>query len=199
MTHAAALPRHLYVHADRKAMSAGQAEGFEECVWIGLNAVPHRAWSCTVLLKCGAMYRNLPLSALAVGTNGFDEGWSAQDAQRWDCFGWDFTTLAYPTLQELDCSVWLPHRKAWMAGSYLFTAEFYGDAYSMEPSQTKAHHFIELSNGRVGSYPGNNILWNEPSFHGIAHNTKPSWLKVQTETFHAETAGWDNVVTEESA
>lgn len=199
MTHAAPLPRHLYVHADRSAMSQGQANGFEECMWIGLNAVPHRAWGCTVILSCGAMYRNLPLSALAVDRTGSEQPWSVCDAQRWDCFGWEFTTIAYPALLELDCSVWLPTRRHWMAGSYLFTAEFYGDAYSMEPSQTKAHHFIELANGRIGSYPGNNILWNEPSFHGQPHTTKPEWLKVQTQTHHAERAGWDSVVGKESA
>jgi hypothetical protein len=25
------------------------------------NSVPHRAWACTVMLKCGALYRGLPL------------------------------------------------------------------------------------------------------------------------------------------
>ena len=198
MEHAAPLTRHLYVHADKAAMSQGQEQGWEPCAWIGLNAVPHRAWGCTVLLQCGALYRNLPLSALAVGEIGFEQKWKTADAQRWDCFGINFTTLIYPALEELDVSVWLPTRQHWMGGSYLFTAEFYGDSYSMEPSQTKAHHFIELSNGRIGCYPGNNILWHEISFTRVSCQ-KPAWLKVQTDVHACEEAPFDDVVREDSA
>ena len=65
MTHAANLPRHLYVSVDRSVMSRGHGDGWEDAVWFGLTSVPHRAWGCTVMLQCGALYRGLPLSAIA--------------------------------------------------------------------------------------------------------------------------------------
>ena len=199
MTHAANLPRHLYVSVDRLVMSRGQKDGWEDAVWFGLTSVPHRAWGCTVMLQCGALYRGLPLSAIAHDQVGHDQNWELKDAQRWDCFGWNFTTIEYDYLRELDCSVWLASRQHWMKGSYLFTAEPYGDGYSLEPSQTKSHHFIGLANGRVTCVPGNNILWNEASFTKNKSLAKPDWLRVQTQTYHAEEQAFDDVVGEETA
>ena len=199
MRFAGNLPRHQYVSVCRGVMSQGQQDGWEEAVWFGLTSVPHRAWGCTVMLKCGALYRGLPLSALAHSTCGMGLEWSLGDAQRWDCFGWDFQTIIYDYLQELDCNVWVASRGDWFPGSYMFTAEPYGDAYSMEPSQTKSHHFIALNNGRITCVPGNNILWTETSFTGKKSLAKPAWLRVQTETHHAEEQGFDGVVGEHTA
>jgi hypothetical protein len=89
-----------------------------------------------------------------------------RDAQRWDCFGYNFSTIEYDYLRELDCNVWIASRQEWMGGSYMFTAEPYGDGYSLEPSQTKSHHFIALYNGRMTCVPGNNVLFTETSFTG---------------------------------
>jgi hypothetical protein len=199
VTHAANLPRQQYVLADRKYMSGGLADGWEEAVWFGLTSVPHRAWGCTVMLKCGAIYRGLPPSAIALDEVGKTQAWSIKDAQRWDCFGWNFATIEYDYLRELDCSVWLASRQHWMAGSYLFTAEPYGDGYSMEPSQTKSHHFIGLANGRMACVPGNNVLFTETSFTGKNQIAKPDWLRVSTKTYHAEEQGFDEVVGEHTA
>jgi hypothetical protein len=198
MTFAANLPRHQYVMVSRKFISQGNESGWEDAVWFGLYSVPHRAWGCTVMLKCGALYRGLPLHALAF-TNGTSEPWTLGDAQRWDCFGWNFTTIEYDYLRELDCQVWLAGRQTWMRGAYMFTAEPYGDGYSLEPSQTKSHHFIELANGRIACVPGNNVLFTEASFTGKNGVAKPTWLKVQTQVFHAEEQAFDGVVGEETA
>lgn len=197
MTHAANLPFHQYVSVDKKILSGNKAEGWEEAVWFGLISVPHRAWGCTVMLKCGAIYRGLPISALAHAKVGEDQHWALGEAQRWDCFGYSFSPIRYDYLRELDCSVWIPKRNCWFAGHYVFTAEPYEDGYSLEPSQTKSHHFIALVNGRYACVPGNNIIWKESSF--VREGGKPDWLRVQTETWHAEEPGFDRVVTEDSA
>jgi hypothetical protein len=122
-----------------------------------------------------------------------------RDAQRWDCFGYNFATIEYDYLRELDCSVWIASRQEWLGGSYMFTAEPYGDGYSLEPSQTKSHHFIALHNGRLACVPGNNVLFTETSFTGKKPIAKPDWLRVQTNTYHAEEQGFDAVVGEETA
>ena len=179
-------------------MSQGQVQGWEEAVWFGLNSVPHRAWGCTGMLKCGALYRGLPLSAICHDPVGHSHKWELRDAQRWDCFGYNFSAIEYDYLRELDCSVWIASRQVWLGGSYMFTAEPYGDGYSLEPSQTKSHHFIALHNGRITCVPGNNILWREASFTK-GELDKPSWLRVQTQTHHAEEQPFDHIVTEESA
>lgn len=197
MIHAANLPQHQYCWVDRSVISQGKVDGWEEAVWFGLTSVPHRAWGCTVMLKCGAVYRGLPLHALCHDRVGFDQKWTLGEAQRWDCFGYNFQPIRYDYLRELDIELWVPKRGCWFAGHYLFTAEPYEDSYSLEPSQTKSHNFFALVNGRYGCAPNNNVLWKESSF--VSPGGKPDWLRVQTETWHAEEPGFDNVVTEHSA
>jgi hypothetical protein len=123
--------------------------------------------------------------------------WGINDAQRWDCFGWNFTTIEYDYLMGLSCRVWIANKKAWEVGRYMFTTEPYGDGFSMYPQQTKSHHFIALNNGRITAVPGNNILWNETSF--TTPSEKPKWLRTQSQVWHGEQATWDDVVGEETA
>jgi hypothetical protein len=123
--------------------------------------------------------------------------WDINDAQRWDCFGWNFTTIEYEYLMGLSCKVWIASKKTWEVGRYLFTAEPYGDGFSMSPTQTKSHHFIALNNGRITAVPGNNVLWNESSF--TTPSEKPNWLRTQSQVWHGEDATWDDVVGEETA
>jgi len=197
MTYAANLPFHQYVWVDTQFCSQGMASGWEEAIWFGLSSVPHRAWGCTVMLRCGAVYRNLPLHALAHDALGFGVEWGIGDAQRWDCFGYSFQPIRYDYLRELDVDAWIAKRKVWLPGHYVFTAEPYEDSYSLDPSQTKSHNFIALDNGRYTCVPNNNILWKESSF--VKPDGKPSWLRVQTQTWHAEEPGFDEVVKEDSA
>ena len=196
MTHACNLPRHLYVKVDMAFVSDGEKQEIDDAVWFGLTAIPGRAWGCTVMLKCGAIYRGLPLHALAHGEIAIAD-WDLGDAQRWDCFGWNFTTIEYDYLMGLSCKVWIASRKIWEVGRYMFTAEPYGDGFSMAPEQTKSHHFIKLNNGGITAVPGNNVLWNESSF--TTPGDKPKWLRGQREEWHGEEATWDDVVGEETA
>jgi len=196
MTHAANLPRHHYVKCDMGFVSDGEKLGMQDAVWFGLTAIPGRAWGCTVMLKCGALYRGLPLHALMHGDVAIMD-WDINDAQRWDCFGWNFTTIEYEYLMGLSCKVWIASKKTWEVGRYLFTAEPYGDGFSMSPTQTKSHHFIALNNGRITAVPGNNVLWNESSF--TTPGEKPNWLRTQSQVWHGEDATWDDVVGEETA
>lgn len=197
MRHVCDLPAHQYVEVDRKFLSRGERDGWEEAVWFAVSAVPHRAWGLTVLLKCGAVYRGLPPHAIVLDPVGKVIDWKLEEAQRWDCFGYDFTCHRHAYLRELDCSAYIFPDRRWLPGSYLFTADFYDDAYSLEPSQTKSSHFIALDNGRLAVLPGNNLLWEEASF--TRAQEKPSWLRVQNQSWHAERPGWDHVVGEETA
>jgi len=124
MRHVCDLPQHQYIEVDRRYLSRGQHEGWEEAVWFAVSAVPHRAWGCTVMLKCGALYRGLPLHAIVHDPIGKVIEWTLPEAQRWDCFGYDFITHRHGYLRELDCSAWIAPSRKWLPGAYLFTADF---------------------------------------------------------------------------
>ena len=58
------LPKHQYVWIDT-AFRHREPQGFAEAVWFGLVSMRGRVRGCTVMLKSGAIFRNLPVHALA--------------------------------------------------------------------------------------------------------------------------------------
>lgn len=154
------LPKHLYCYADQRFFRRDKS-GFEPVMWLGLVSFPGRCWGCTVMTEEGAIYRNLPPHAIAFREDGVPN-WTPDDAQRWNCYGTDFTALIYPTLAELKCRV--KTAGITIPGFYLFTVAPVGDAYSDAPDQAKEFTFVELVNGRLAVMPTNNVLFADASF-----------------------------------
>jgi hypothetical protein len=176
------LPRHQYVWVDSK-FTHTKSVGFIPGVWYGLVSYVGRMWGCTVLLKSGAVYRNLPIHAVAF-TDNPTKNWRPQDAQVWDCYGWEFTTLEYNYLSELSCKVRIPGHNQ-MDGKYLFTVVAIGDGYSSQPDQAKEFTFVRLNNGRLTVQPTNNVIFKERGFT-FTEPKFPNDLKLQTEIFSVE-------------
>jgi hypothetical protein len=150
------IPRHLYCYVDRSFVRTGGI-GFEPCVWFGLHSYPGRAWGCHVMLECGAVYRGVPPHAIAFSeTPG---PWSLALAQRWDCYGEQFSVLEYDFLAGLGVET----NKGWI-GKYLFTVVPLFDAYTAEPSQSKEFMFCQMNNGRLCILPTNHLLFQDLSF-----------------------------------
>ena len=120
------LPRHLYVWVDTNHTHK-EPHGFVKAVWYGLVSFPGRMWGCTVMLECGAVYRNLPSHAIAFDENPDELNWTPQDSQTWDCYGWDFTALEYDYLRGLNCLV--RYNKKEIMGEYIFTVSPIGDGF----------------------------------------------------------------------
>lgn len=176
------LPRHHYIWIDTR-YTHQTPHGFVPAVWFGLVSYPGRTWGCTVLLESGAIYRNLPPHALAFSAMPEFLVWTPQDAQAWDCYGTDFTTLEYAYLQGLDCRVRANGQE--YAGQYLFTVAPVGDGFSAYPEQAKEFVFVRLDNGRLTIQPTNHLIFQERSFTGEQMNF-PTGLKRQTEIWCAE-------------
>jgi len=175
------LPRHIYCFVD-SFYTHIESKGFLPCVWFGLVSYPGRTWGCTVMLECGAIYRNVPAHAIAFQKFP-QEPWSADEAQTWDCYGEQFTTLEYKYLSGLDCKVKckdIPYE-----GSYLFTAAPIGDGYSAYPEQAKEFCFIKLKLGRLTVQPTNHVVFRERSFTDNKLEF-PSGLRRQTDVWSAE-------------
>jgi hypothetical protein len=177
-THSGALPAHRYVWVEPNAI--GQHD-WVRGVWFGLTAWPGRAWGCHVLLECGAIYRNVPLHQLAHRKT--DEPWAAKDAQTWDAYGWQFSTLEYPYLAASRVTVRLRDRRE-MRGQYWFTLSPVDDAFSAVPEQSKEFYFCGLDNGRITAQPTNHVLVEEQSF--TTRIEWPTFLRRQTDWHSAE-------------
>lgn len=173
------LPKHLYVWIDSN-FTHTTSQGFIKAVWFGLVAYPGRAWGLTVLLECGAVYRNLPPHAIAFDQD--PEDWSIEDAQTWDCYGWDFTAIEYSYLSGLTCKVKANNKE--LVGQYLFSVAPVGDAYSASPDQAKEFSFIQVED-RLTIQPTNNVVFQERSFTDNLLEF-PKDLKRQEEVYSVE-------------
>ncbi len=180
------LPRHQYCYVD-SAFTHREPIGFVPALWYGLVSIRGRAWGLTVLLESGAVYRNLPPHAIAFERDA--PPWGIKDAQRWDVYGRDFTTIEYTYLQNL---VVMAHvneggESKNMPGSYLFTVGPIGDGFSAFPEQAKEFSFIKLDNGRLTIQPTNHLIFRERSFTKNDRMVFPlKDLKRQFEIFSCE-------------
>lgn len=177
------LPHHQYVHVDTRFTHRLPGAPTIPAMWFGLVSYPGRAWGCNVLLENGAVYRNLPLHALASKPEALSIPWGPRDAQHWDCYGSGFTTLAYDMLLGLDCLAKtdrMAHR-----GEYLCTIAPIGDAYSAVPSQSKELVVVALENGRYTIQPTDRVVFRDQSFT-TGDLAFPHGLRRQDETYSAE-------------
>jgi len=172
-----ALPYHLDIYAD-SAFFMREAIGFVPVRWFGLVSKYGLAWGCNVLLENGAIYRNLPPHALAF-TQCPKLDWSIKDAQIWDCYGPQFSTLVYPALDGLDCETLGGHK-----GVYLFTVAPINDAFSRDPRQSKEFTFVRLNNGRLTIQPTDKVVFRDKSF--TTSTEWPRGLKRQVEEWRCE-------------
>lgn len=186
------LPRHLYCYVERRFIAVDRADpGLEPCTWFGLTSVPGRAWGLTVLLECGAIYSHVPPHAIVFGSEDQtpeqvrNVAWPIGASQLWDCFGYDFAVHEYEHLAGRDVEVWVGNPSEVYAGSYLFTAQHYGDGYSRAPEQAKQYHFVELEVGRLTCVPANRMVVHAPEFTGKILGLPP-WLRRQTEVYSCE-------------
>lgn len=179
-THAGSLPNHKYVWIEPNAMGN---HDWLRAVWFGLTSYPGRAWGCHVLLECGAVYRNVPLHQLAC-KNTAVESWKPSQAATWNCYGWQFSTIEYSFLSNMNCKVRLQNKEE-HSGMYLFTAIPVGDPFSAEPEQGKEFYFVELENGRYTAQPTNHVLIEDKSFTNSSIDW-PKFLNRQTKWYSSE-------------
>lgn len=204
MTLFTSLPRHLYCYVDARFLSAGGRQTMEPCSWFGLTSVTGRAWGLSILLECGAMYSHVPPHAMYFAVPGEDhsnEPWPLERAQLWDCFGTEFAVHVYDQLDGRAVRVRWPKKPApadatvlaqvvndmdkplELGGEYLFTAQHYGDGYSLVPEQAKQYHFLKLDNGRLAALPANHILFLDGAF---TRPEWPTWLRRQEAIYTCE-------------
>lgn len=177
-TAAGALPRHLYVYVQPNALGE---HGWLRGVWFGLASFPGRAWGCHLLLESGAIYRNVPLHQLADSET--ESPWTPSQAQTWDAYGVQFSTIEYPYLAGCNARVRLQDRSE-HGGTYLFTAVPLADGFSAVPEQAKEFYFCVLDNGRFTAQPTNQVLLEDKSF--TSKLEWPKYLRRQTQTWSAE-------------
>ena len=178
------LPLHQYVYVDTSFTHKQPEAQAMPAIWFGLVSYAGRAWGCNLLLENQAVYRNLPLHALAHEQSGLSIPWGPQDAQHWDCYSSGFTTLVYDALSGLAClAKTAPGEQR--KGAYVCTIAPMGDAYSSAPEQSKELVLVALENGRYTLQPTDRVVFRDASFT-TGDLEFPRGLKRQDKTYSAE-------------
>ena len=155
------IPTHRYIWID-SAYTHQQPAGLVEAMWVGLTAIPGRAWGINVILRDGgALYRNIPPHAVAFCQDP-EPIWTIKHAQLWDCYSYGFSTLQNPILRSL--SVRTKVKDSLHLGEYLFSAAHLHDGWSDAVEQDKEFIFVQLDNGRLTIQPTNKVAFIDPSF-----------------------------------
>ena len=173
------IPKHQYVWVDSQ-FTHKKPLGFAPAVWFGLTSFPGRAWGFNVMFENGAVYRNIPPHAISFSENP-EKNWKINQAQLWDCYGYNWSTLEYTYLRGLKCLCRI--NDVHLYGQYLFTVAPIEDGFSNEPSQSKEFKFIKLDNGRITIQPTNKVLFIDKSF---TEEVAFQELKLQTEIYSCE-------------
>lgn len=174
------LPKHRYVWVD-SAFTHAEPCGFVPAVWFGLVSIPGRMWGCNVMFESGAVYRSVPPQAIAFSPHPVTD-WTAQKAELWDCYGYQWHATEYTYLRGLRCLAFIDNEK--YDGSYMFTAVPIGDGFSDAPEQAKEFMFIELDNSRLTIQPTNRVRFIDRSFTDESQEVPR--LRLQTEVYSCE-------------
>jgi hypothetical protein len=157
-----ALPTHRYIWVDSDYTHAEPC-GLVEAMWVGLTAIPGRAWGINVILReGGALYRNIPPDAIAFSSEP-ESDWSIRDAQLWDCYSYHFSILQNPIMHGMEVSVMLKSGVV-SHGEYLFSTAHMHDGWSDAPDQDKEFIFVKLECGRLTIQPTNRVRFIDRSF-----------------------------------
>lgn len=176
------LPKHQYVFVDTR-FTHRKPVGFVPAVWFGLTSHPGRMWGCNVLFENGAIYRNLPLHALAHKPNA-DVDWRPEFSQRWNCYGFDWSATEYTYLKDSRCTARIAGNLS-LLGHYLFTVAPVGDGFSESPDQAKEFTFVRLANERYTVQPTDYLVFEDKSF--TTHRWEwPKCFKRQSEIYSCE-------------
>ena len=175
------LPFHIDMFVD-SSFIARKGNKFVPCRWFGLVSKYGEMWGSNVLLECGAIYRDIPIHALAFAKDA-KRDWKPADAQKWDCYGTGFTTWEYKILRHVDARARI-NGNEW-DGKYLFTAGPLGDSFTRDPGQAKEFTFLHLDIGRVTCVSTDMVLFQDKSWNS-GKLEWPTGLKRKTKTWHCE-------------
>ena len=116
--------------------------------------------------------------------------------QLWDCFSENAAVIEYDYLVGKRCEVLLKDGvKIW--ATYLFTVDWYDNAYSDEPTDYKCGHIVVADDGYLMCQPNNRIFWKDMNFIVKSFPIPPKEIKVDTELESVERYS-DRWVSEDS-
>jgi hypothetical protein len=127
----------------------------------GIQSIAGKILTFHIMTDYGMMRSRVPLSEIFLSEPANDVPFHFK--QLWDCFSENVSVIIYDYLYEKRCQVVLRDGSMIWA-TYLFTVDWYKNAYSDEPSDYKCGHVLVADDGYLLCQPNNRIFWKDSNW-----------------------------------
>lgn len=160
----------------------------------GIQSIAGKILTFHIMTDYGMMRSRVPLSEVFLKEPTNDIPFHFK--QLWDCFSENVSVITYSYLYERRCQAVLKDgTKVW--ASYLFTVDWYNNAYSEEPSDYKCGHILVADDGYLLCQPNNRIFWKDSNWVTKDFPLDVKQIKVDKELLSVETVS-DRWVSEDT-
>mgnify|MGYP000601353754 FL=1 len=167
---------------------------FHNAYIFGIQSIAGKILTFHIMTDYGMMRSRVPLSEVFLKEPTDDIPFHFK--QLWDCFSENVSVITYNYLYERRCQAVLKDgTKVW--ASYLFTVDWYNNAYSDEPSDYKCGHVLVADDGYLLCQPNNRIFWKDSNWITKAFPFDLKQIKVDEVLPSVETIS-DRWVSEDS-
>ncbi len=167
---------------------------FHNAYLFGIQSVAGKILTFHIMTDYGMMRSRVPLSEIFLKEPTEDVPFHFK--QLWDCFSENVSVITYNYLYERRCQVVLKDgSKVW--ATYMFTVDWYNNAYSDEPSDYKCGHVLVADDGYLLCQPNNRIFWKDSNWVTKDFPINIKDIKVDTELASVETVS-DRWVSEDT-
>jgi hypothetical protein len=167
---------------------------FHNAYIFGIQSIAGKILTFHIMTDYGMMRSRVPLSEVFLKEPTADIPYHFK--QLWDCFSENVSVITYNYLYERRCQAVLKDgSKVW--ASYLFTVDWYNNAYSDEPSDYKCGHILVADDGYLLCQPNNRIFWKDSNWVTKDFPLDIKEIKVDKELLSVETVS-DRWVSEDT-
>jgi hypothetical protein len=127
----------------------------------GIQSVEGKILTFHIMTDYGMLRSRVPLSEIFLSVPTEDV--PSHYKQLWDCFSENAAVTSFNYLSGKRCNVVLKNgEKIW--ATYMFTIDWFNNAYSDEPSDYKCGHILKADDGYLLCQPNNRIYWKDSNW-----------------------------------
>jgi hypothetical protein len=134
---------------------------YHDAYAFGIQSVKGKILTFHIMTDYGMLRSRVPISELFLKEPDIDI--PSHYKQLWDCFSENVTVTSFEYLSGKRCEVVLKDgNKVW--ATYMFTIDWFDNAYSNEPSDYKCGHILVSDEGYLLCQPNNRIYWKDSNW-----------------------------------
>ena len=134
---------------------------YHDAYAFGIQSVTGKILTFHIMTDYGMLRSRVPISELFLKEPDIDI--PSHYKQLWDCFSENVTVTSFEYLSGKRCEVVLKDgSRVW--ATYMFTIDWFDNAYSNEPSDYKCGHILVSDEGYLLCQPNNRIYWKDSNW-----------------------------------